>query len=78
MVSDPMGTRETVITTPTAGMVIGRSNFPLVYEGDATFHIARFDEKGAVVERRVELFQEEHDSEIAPVSGDDAPNAPIA
>lgn len=59
VVSDPFGERETEISTTFDGIVIGRTNLPLVNEGDALFHIARFHgiEKAA---ERVEQFQEEH------------------
>jgi predicted deacylase len=50
MVADPLGTSETPILAPTTGMVIGRTNLPLVYEGDATFHIAQYGRKAAKVE----------------------------
>ncbi|MBD3618859.1 MAG: succinylglutamate desuccinylase/aspartoacylase family protein [Chromatiales bacterium] len=43
MVSDPMGVEEEPILSPNSGIVIGRANLPLVNEGDALFHVARFD-----------------------------------
>lgn len=64
MVADPLGTRETAILAPNDGMVIGRTNLPLVYEGDATFHIAQYGRKVATVEKQVEQFQEEHLPEV--------------
>jgi len=60
MVADPLGTSETPMLAPTTGMVIGRTNLPLVYEGDATFHIAQYGRKAAKVEQQVEQFHEEH------------------
>ncbi|MEH6637559.1 MAG: succinylglutamate desuccinylase/aspartoacylase family protein, partial [Halioglobus sp.] len=60
MVADPLGTAETAILAPSNGMVIGRTNLPLVYEGDATFHIAEYGRKVSTVEKHVEQFQEEH------------------
>lgn len=60
MVADPLGTSETAITAPNAGVVIGRTNLPLVYEGDATFHIAQYGKKVGAVEKDVEQFHEEH------------------
>ncbi len=59
IVADPLGETETPIIAPSNGMVIGRTNLPLVYEGDATFHIARYGRKVATVEKQVEEFQEE-------------------
>ncbi len=43
-ISDPFGAREVQVTSPYNGIVIGRTNIPLVNEGEALFHIARFQE----------------------------------
>lgn len=40
IVSDPLGEAETEVAMPADGVVIGRTNLPLVYEGDALFNIA--------------------------------------
>lgn len=40
-VSDPFGESEEEVTARDGGIVIGRSNLPVVNEGDALFHIAR-------------------------------------
>ncbi len=78
MVADPLGATETAITAPNDGMVIGRTNLPLVYEGDAIFHVARYGRKVGVVEKHIEQFQEENQSEIEPGRQEDASTAPIA
>lgn len=67
VISDPFGEREIQITAPFGGIVIGRTNLPLVNEGDALFHIARFEhvhEAAAIVEE----FTEVHlpDSDVIP------------
>ena len=54
---DPFGEGETRILSPWDGIVIGRVNNPLIYEGDALFHIAYFGEVESVVES-VEVFTE--------------------
>lgn len=59
IVSDPFGERETPISALFDGIVIGRTNLPLVNEGDALFHIARFRGIERAAEK-VEEFQEEH------------------
>ncbi len=59
VVADPLGEAETPIIAPCNGVVIGRTNLPLVYEGDATFHIAQYGRKVTAVEKHVEEFQEE-------------------
>ena len=40
-IADPFGERETPVQAPFAGVAIGRSNLPIVNEGDALFHLAR-------------------------------------
>ena len=54
---DPLGEGETDILSPYDGIVIGRVNNPLIYEGDALFHIAYF-RKVEVVAEQVEEFTE--------------------
>ncbi|OQX39434.1 MAG: hypothetical protein B0D88_09425, partial [Candidatus Sedimenticola endophacoides] len=44
-ISDPFGNTETQVTSPGQGIIIGRSNLPLVNEGEALFHVARFRRK---------------------------------
>jgi hypothetical protein len=46
-----------------AGIVIGRTNLPLVTEGEALYHIARFGEPEAAAET-VERFQSELDPDL--------------
>jgi hypothetical protein len=41
-ISDPFGENETIVISPYEGIVIGRTNLPLVNEGDALMHIGRF------------------------------------
>lgn len=55
-VSDPFGEVELTITAPADALVIGRLNLPLVNEGDALFHIARFDSPSSAAES-VEQFR---------------------
>ncbi|MEA3639568.1 MAG: succinylglutamate desuccinylase/aspartoacylase family protein [Lamprobacter sp.] len=54
-VADPFGNGEEPVTAPAAGIVIGRMNLPLITEGEALFHIARF--KTDAVADAVEHFQ---------------------
>lgn len=39
-ISDPFGEAEAEVVADETGIVIGRTNLPVVYEGDALFHIA--------------------------------------
>lgn len=77
MVADPLGTAESAILAPYNGVVIGRTNLPLVYEGDATFHIAQYGRKVGAVERHVEQFQEEHLPDAVVDSTELASDTPI-
>jgi len=78
VVADPLGVAETAIIAPDDGMVIGRTNLPLVYEGDATFHIASYGQRVSTVERHMEQFQEEHQPDTAPTGIEEgSSNAPI-
>ena len=72
-----LGTAETAIIAPNDGMVIGRTNLPLVYEGDATFDIAEYGRKVGTVERHVEQFQEEHPPDTVTESPENIGDAPI-
>jgi uncharacterized protein len=39
-IADPLGSTEVEVIAEHPGIVIGRTNLPLVYEGDALFHVA--------------------------------------
>ena len=70
-VSDPFGKREVEIRAPFSGIVIGRLNLPLVNEGDAIFHVARFHRTDVAVER-IEGYQETMEADDFPWT--DGPN----
>jgi predicted deacylase len=58
VIASPFGNKELEVISPYDGIVIGRTNLPLTNEGDALFHIARFQGVRAA-EARVESFTEE-------------------
>ncbi len=72
VVADPFGETETKITSTFKGIIIGRTNLPLVNEGDALFHIARFDQvhEAAI---KVDDFQEQHSHELMPSPHPESP-----
>jgi len=72
MLADPFGKKEIQVIAPYSGIVIGRTNIPLVNEGDALYHIARFGDIDEV-EAKVDEFQEEHLPEIMPVTSPESP-----
>ncbi|MDH5765374.1 MAG: succinylglutamate desuccinylase/aspartoacylase family protein [Gammaproteobacteria bacterium] len=72
VVADPFGETEVNVVTPFSGIVIGRTNLPLVNEGDALYHIARFEDIHEI-EAKVDEFQEEHSPESIPFPTPDSP-----
>ncbi len=61
-VSDSLAQEEIPIISGTAGVVIGRTNLPLVNEGDALFNIGVFEKLTPALEE-VELFQSRLDDQ---------------
>jgi len=61
IVSDPMGDEETEILVHTGGLIIGRTNLPIINQGDALFHIAHImqtekaEQRVGQVEKEIEL-----------------------
>jgi len=47
MIADPFGEAETPVTVVHPGIVVGRTNLPVVNEGDALFHIAETPAAGS-------------------------------
>ncbi|WP_207062152.1 succinylglutamate desuccinylase/aspartoacylase family protein [Motiliproteus sp. SC1-56] len=58
LIASPFGNWEEPITATHPGILIGRTNIPLVNEGDALFHIARFGTVTHHAQRRVEAISE--------------------
>ncbi|MFN3714099.1 MAG: succinylglutamate desuccinylase/aspartoacylase family protein [Alcanivoracaceae bacterium] len=50
-ISSPFSSDEMEILSPCAGILVGRDNLPLVNEGEALFHIARFEEVREVAQQ---------------------------
>jgi len=63
MVADPFGETEVAVTSPWAGIVICVNNLPLVNEGEAIYHIARFDELGEA-EKAMDYFRSSYESQV--------------
>ncbi len=70
-ISDPFGGAELPVRAAFSGLVIGRTNMPLVHEGEALFHVARFEQVGRV-HRQLERFSERLES-----ADDDTGEPPI-
>ena len=72
VVADPFGETEANVKAQYSGIVIGKTNLPLVNEGDALYHIARFEDIQEV-EAKVDEFQEEHSPELIPSPRPESP-----
>ncbi len=57
VVADPFGEQEQQAVAPFEGIVIGKTNLPLVNEGEALFHIARVKRPDSA-EEQIEEFQQ--------------------
>ncbi len=77
VISDSLGTQEYQVIAPEDGIVIGRTNLPLVYEGDALFHLAYYKHKVDAVFDQVESFQEKLESSVATYEPTDPESSPI-
>lgn len=66
IISDPFSNKEVEILSPFTGLVIGRSELPLVYEGEAIYHLAKFEDHKQVAQQ-LESFNEH----ISPLADDE-------
>ncbi len=73
-IADPFGGNEVEVLSPAQGIVIGSTNLPLVHEGDALFHIGRF-EGTQVAAKAMDAFENDpvYEEEIAPSLDDEPP-----
>jgi len=58
-ISDPAGGKDTVVEAASNGVIIGRSNIPLVYEGEALFHIGRTLQT-SLIEEHLDVLQDDN------------------
>ncbi len=56
VINDPVSVLEVPVISPCNGLIIGRSELPLVHEGEAIYHIAQFEDNREVAEH-IEMFQ---------------------
>ncbi|NVD34683.1 succinylglutamate desuccinylase/aspartoacylase family protein [Marinobacter lutaoensis] len=64
MIADPFGETEVAVIAPCSGIVICVNNLPLVNEGEAIYHIARFDELSEA-EKVMDYFLSEVETEVS-------------
>lgn len=68
LIDDPFGKETDEVISSVSGIIIGCSEIPLVHEGEALFHIARFEDSREVA-GQVESFQSDMTPEdIAPLT----------
>ena len=74
VVADPFGENEIRLHSPMSGIIIGRTNLPQVYEGDALFHIACHEGTKAAA-RLLDAYEPDADYEAGLTSelADDPP-----
>lgn len=58
-ISDPAGQKDEIIEAISNGIIIGRTNIPLVYEGEALFHIGR-TQQTSLLEEHLDTLQDEN------------------
>jgi predicted deacylase len=71
IISDPFGQMELEVKSCCSGIIIGRTNLPLVNEGEGLFHVARF-ESTREAENTVEAFQAD-ELPLGPVLDEEPP-----
>jgi len=69
MVNDPFTGEENPVLSRVSGIVIGRTHLPLVHEGEALFHVARFQAPVADVAEQVEAFHADHSPAVGDLEG---------
>ncbi|MBD3754357.1 MAG: succinylglutamate desuccinylase/aspartoacylase family protein [Gammaproteobacteria bacterium] len=74
VVSDPFGETEVEVYSPYSGLVIGQMKMPLVNEGEALFHIAKFARTDIALGKVEEFHEEMLDESILPYPTDDIPS----
>ncbi|WP_458700878.1 succinylglutamate desuccinylase/aspartoacylase family protein [Sulfurospirillum sp. 1307] len=70
-IDDPLGDNSYTMKSPIDGIIIGKSEIPLVQEGDAVFNIAKFSNL-EIAETKIEYFQENtmNDSEFVELNNE--------
>lgn len=63
-ISDPLGTKEVRVVSEIDGILIGKTNLPVVNQGDGLFNIARVADTDSAQEA-VDIFRDDREAEIA-------------
>jgi uncharacterized protein len=62
-IADPLGTKEVSIISEIEGILIGKTNLPVVNQGDGLFNIARVGDTDSAQEA-VDIFRDDREAEI--------------
>jgi predicted deacylase len=65
----PLGDQSTPVISRDSGLIIGKTQIPLVYEGEALFHVARLEEPGTA-EARLSTYDDRLAGWREPVEAD--------
>ncbi len=71
-INDPLGEIETEVISSVSGIVIGKTNIPLVHEGEGVFHIAKYPE-AEEISNYIESYHDELDPLNEDTENKDAP-----
>ena len=71
-INDPLGENSETLLSPIAGIIIGKTNLPLVFEGEAVFHIASY-ERADHISDHIEAYHEELNPETDKRESDEPP-----
>ena len=71
-INNPLGENNEELTSPIAGIVIGKTNLPLVFAGEALFNIASYEEIDQVAEN-IDAYNDELDPNTDEMLSDEPP-----
>jgi hypothetical protein len=71
-INTPLGENTEEIVSPVSGIVIGKTNLPLVFAGEALFNIAGYDEVDQVAEN-IDAYTEQLDPNTDEMLSDEPP-----
>lgn len=71
-ISDPLGENNEQLVSPVDGIIIGKTNLPLVFAGEAIFNIASYEEIDQVAEN-IDAYHEELDPSTDDLKSDEPP-----
>jgi predicted deacylase len=71
-ISDPLGENNEQLVSPVDGIIIGKTNLPLVFAGEAIFNIASYEEIDQVAEN-IDAYHEELDPSTDYLKSDEPP-----